>query len=241
MFIKSPITGTAITAILVSVLAATRLIRTETAESDFVFYEIEDIQLLPEPEPPMDEDFEKELENEITPQAPIPAMDLIADTKMDSIALPLTTASFDPTLSVDLFAIDRDPADLPAKKAPPRVKTKVKIPVKSKKKWKKPPVSVKKVKSYYSPSELDRKPKELRRGSFTWPSSARGTSGTVKLILEISTTGRVTVLGVSSSTDSQLNSAAKRVAKYSRYTAPTYRGKPVKTKFYKTYHLKKPR
>ena len=241
MFIKSIITGSVITAILVSVLAATRLMHSENETPDLLLYEVEQITMSPPPEPPIEE--EELLEEEIVetlPQAPIPALDLLTDTTIDSTPLPLTTATFDPQLSVSPFEIDREPADLPVAKAPNRPD-----PAKNLSRSKignKPPVAPReRIKSHYSPSELDRKPKELRKGSFTWPSSARGTSGSVKLLLEISTTGKVTVLSVQSTTDPQLVAAAKRVASNSRFTAPTYQGKPVKTKFYKTYFLKKPR
>ncbi|MGJ8657251.1 MAG: energy transducer TonB [Akkermansiaceae bacterium] len=247
MFLKSIFTGTLITAILVSVLAATRLMNTDAVAADLVLYEIEEIMMTPEPEPPLEEEkMEEEEMAESLPQAPIPAMDLLTDNSIDSTPLPLTTASFDPKLAVSPFEIDREPADLPVVKSPPKPKpvtTKRTYTPKSKPKPRSkpspPPREV--IKSSYSPSELDRMPRELRQGSFTWPSSAKGTNGTVKILLEISTSGRVKVLSVLSSSDSRLVSAAKRVASGSRYTAPTYRGKPVKTKFYKTYHLKKPR
>lgn len=246
MFIKSIITGSVITAILVSVLAATRLMKSDKDEPDLLLYEVEQITMTPPPEPPIEEEDQPEEEMlETLPQAPIPALDLLADTSIDSTPLPLTTATFDPQLSVSPFEIDREPADLPVAKAPSRPTAK---PIKPRSTPKprttpkpQPAPPRERLKSSYSPSELDRQPSELRKGGFTWPSSARGMNGTVKLLLEISTSGRVSVLGVISSTDANLNAAAKSVASNSRYTAPTYRGKPVKTKFYKTYHLKKPR
>lgn len=243
MFIKSIITGSVITAILVSVLAATRLMKIDQELPDLMLYEVEQITTPPPPEPPIEEEEIEEEEEftEILPQAPIPAMDLLADANIDSVALPLTTATFDPELSVSPFAIDREPAELTPTKAPVKTKPVVKPSNKPTNRITPPVTPRVKVKSHYSPSELDRKPSELRKGSFTWPSSARGTSGSVKLLLEISTSGRVTVLSVASSTDSNLVAAARRVATNSRFTAPTYQGKPVKTKFYKTYHLKKPR
>jgi TonB family protein len=243
MFIKSIITGSLITAILVSVLAATRLMKTDSDALDLLLYEVEQITMTPPAEPPMDDEEEPEEEEplENLPQAPIPALDLIADVSIESTPLPLTTATFDPQLSVSPFEIDREPAELPVAKAPSRPKSVVKPSSKPKAKYKRPTPPREKVKPYYSPSELDRMPRELRMGSYTWPNSARGTSGTVKLLLEINTSGKVLVISVLSNTDPKLISAAKRVATNSRFTAPTYRGKPVKTKFYKTYHLKKPR
>lgn len=247
MFLKSIFSGTLITAILVGVLAATRLMDTSVEENDLILYEIEEITMSPEPEPPLEEeDMEEEELAESLPQAAIPVMDLLTDVSIDSTPLPLTSASFDPKLAVSPFEIDREPADLPVVKSPPRPKPvavkRTYAPKSTPKPRSKPsPVPRVMTKSSYAPSELDRDPRELRQGSFTWPSSAKGTSGTVKVLLEISTSGKVSVLSVVSSSDAKLVSAAKRVASGSRYTAPTYRGKPVKTKFYKTYHLKKPR
>lgn len=242
MFIKSIITGSVVTAILVSVLAATRLIKVESDAPDLLLYEVEQITMTPPPEPPIEE-LEMEEEDEVVetlPQAPIPAMDLIVDASIDSTPLPLTTATFDPQLAVSPFEIDREPAGL----AVVMVSSRPQLVAKNVSKPKisnVPPVMQESVKTHYSPSDLDRNPQELRKGSFTWPSSARGISGSVKLLLEINTSGQVTVISVLFATDQQLVNAAKRVATNSRFTSPTYQGKPVKTKFYKTYHLKKPR
>ena len=244
MFIKSIITGSVITAVLVSVLAATRLMNTDIDTPDLLLYEVEQITMTPPPEPPMEEEepqMEEEEFLESLPQAPIPALDLLSEVSIDSTPLPLTTATFDPRLSVSPFEIDREPADLPMAKAPSRPKPLVKPSSTPKTSYKPPRPAQEKLKSYYSPSNLDSKPRELRKGSFTWPSSARGTSGSVKLLLEISISGRVTVVSVLSSTDPGLVTSAKRVASDSRFTAPNYRGKPVKTKFSIEYHLKQPR
>ncbi len=244
MFIKSIVTGTVITAILVAVLAATRLMEVKSDPADLTLYEIEAVVIPAPPEPPIEEEQEmqeQQEEVETIPLAPIPAMDLIADASMDSTPLPLTTASFDPQLAVSPFEIDREPAGLPTAIAPPRIKPVVSGSSKPNLNMKPPPTLREVEKSHYSPSELDRNPQELRKGSFTWPSNATGTSGSVKLLLEITTTGKVSVISVLSSTDPNLTTAAKRVAENSRFTSPTYRGKPVNSKFYKTYHLKKPR
>lgn len=243
MFIKSIITGSVITAILVSVLAATRLMKTDSDTPDLLLYEVEQITMSPPPEPPMEEEEQPEEEEllESLPLAPIPALDLLTNVSIDSTPLPLTTATFDPQLSVSPFEIDREPAEFSVAKVPIKPKSDVKRSTRPVIRYKPTIPPPERIKTHYSPSDLDRMPRELRKGSFTWPGGARGINGTVKLLLEISTSGRVTVLGVRSSTDPQLVIAAKRVASNSRFTAPTYRGKAVKTKFYKTYHLKKPR
>lgn len=243
MFIKSIITGSVITAILVSVLAATRLMHTENRTPDLLLYEVEQITMPAPPEPPIEEEEMQEEEEvvETLPQAPIPALDLIADASIDSTPLPLTSATFDPNLAVSPFEIDREPADLPVAKAPSRPAPTAKQVPNPKTTITPPAPPRETVKTHYSPSDLDKLPQELRKGSFTWPSRARGNSGSVKLLLEIDTSGQVTVISVLSATDQQLVGVAKRVASNSRFTSPTYRGKPVKTKFYKTYNLTKPR
>ena len=267
MFLKSIFTGTLITAILVSVLAATRLMKTEDDAKDLVLYEIDEVVMAAPPEPPMEEEDPEETEVESLPVAPIPALDLMSDSTLDSTPLPLTTASFNPELSVSEFAIDREPAYLPVVKIvkpkpkpvakyvpkyvpkrkvttkPTVVKKKYVVPVKPKVYTKpKPPAPKREViKSSYSPNKLDSMPRELRKGSFSWPRSAKGSSGTVKLQIELSTSGKVRVIKVISSTDPKLISAAKRVATGSRFTAPKYRGKVVKTEFIMPYILNKPR
>lgn len=259
MFIKSILSGSLITVILISVLAATRLMKTITEPEELDLFELEEVVMEPPPEPPVEE-IEEEI-TETLPQPPIPSLDLIQDNLVDSIALPLTDVSFNPELYVDQFEVDRAPANLPVVKAKPkpkytpkkvtkpkytpkkRVTKKPKYKPKTKPKPKpkpKPAPPRRVVKAYYSTGELDGSPRAIRQGSFTWPRRAKGTSGTVRMILEISTSGRVKVVSVTSSSDPNLISPAKRVATGSRYTPPLYRGKPVKARFTKTYHLKKP-
>lgn len=261
MFIKSIITGTLITAVLVAVLAATRLMDNNKKAEEIKIFDITEVFIDPAPEPPMEEVEEQETVEDL-PQPPIPKLDLVQNVELDVVSLPLTTASFRPDLAVDPFEIDRAPADLPippkpkiVPKAKPIQKTipkpKYKTPTKPKyvaptkpkykappKKYTPPPPPV--AKAYYSTGDLDSIPKAIRQGSFTWPSRAKGTAGTVKLFLEISSSGKVKVISVISSTDPNLISPAKRVATGSRYTSPISSGKTVKWRFYKTYHLKKP-
>ncbi len=250
MLTKSIITGSLITVILVAVLAATRLMDSKTKAEEIVLYELEEVFIEPEPEPPMEEVVEEELSEDL-PQPPVPKLDLLQNVELDVVSLPLTTASFSPELAVDSFEIDRAPAYLPIPPKPkpkyvpkpvlkPKYTPKPKyVPkVKTKPKYTPPPKPV--IKAYYSTGELDSAPRAIRQGSFTWPRRAIGTSGTVKMVLEISTSGKVKVISVTSSTDPNLISSAKRVAIGSRYTSPIYRGKAVKARFTKTYHLKKP-
>ncbi len=266
MFTKSIITGSIITAVLISVLAVTRLIKMDSSEKEAILYNVEQVTMDPLPEPPMDEEENEEEEEEEDvlenpPVAPLPALDLLADVELDATPLPLTTAQFDPQLAISSFEIDRDPADLPVLKVvKPVVKQIVKATPRVKVKWVKkvrpvkpvrPPKQVRvikkpkqvreKVKSSYPPSRLDSKPRMLRQGRFTWPRGVRGTKGSVALLLEIGVSGKVRVVRVISTTDAKLVNAARRVASNSRFTAPKYKGVAVKTQFKKTYHLKKPR
>ena len=256
MFTKSIISGSVITVVLISVLAATRLMNAPVESEELELFELEEIIMDPPPEPPVEEEVEEEIEESL-PQPPIPSLDLVQDTVIDAVALPLTQATFNPELEVDPFQVDRAPADLPVVKTPPKPKYKPKVSkpkytpkkvtkpkykpkTKSKPKPKPPAPRREVVKSYYSTGELDGSPRAIRQGSFTWPRRAKGTSGTVKMILEISTSGRVKVISVTSASDPNLISPARRVATGSRYTPPRYRGKVVKARFTKTYHLKKP-
>jgi len=243
--LRAIITGIAATVVLISVLAASRLFRVtpETDKTEIV----EITAYLPPPEePPMEEDEpEQEVVEELSP--PVPALDLMVAPHLDAPALPVSAVKFNPNMNLDVMEMDRAPADLPVKKVArpvsrpkvsrPTTKPKSKPYVKPKPKTKPKPV----VKSHYSPSELDGRPREIRQGRFTWPPRAKGRSGTVSLSIEISSSGRVTVLGVRSSTDAALNEAAKKLARTSRYTAPKKNGKAVKARFSKTYKLIKPR
>lgn len=261
MFAKSIITGSLITAVLISVLAVTRLIKMDSDVKEAFLYNVEQVTIDPLPEPPLEEEEPEEEVLENPPVAPLPALDLLADAASDATPLPLTTAHFDPQLAISSFEIDRDPADLPVVKAvKPAIKKRVKAPTRLKPKGVKkvrrvkpvrPPKKVRvikkpkpireKIKSSYPPSRLDSKPRLLRQGRFTWPRGAKGKKGSVALLLEIGVSGKVRVVRVLSKTDPKLVSAARRVASNSRFTAPKYKGVAVKTQFKKTYHLKKPR
>lgn len=262
--VRAIVTGVAATAVLIAVLCASRLFRvTPEAEKTEV---VEISAYLPPPEePPMDEAEDEPEEQEVVEELspPIPALDLMVSPELDAPALPVSSVKFNPNMSIDVMEMDRAPADLPVRKVvKPVYKPKVKAPSakpkitpkskpKAQPKSKPKPVSKPKpkpksipkpvLKSYYSSSELDGKPREVRQGSFTWPSRAKGKSGTVSLYIEISTSGRVSVLSILSSTDAALNDAAKKLARSSRYTSPKKNGKSVKARFSKTYRLINPR
>lgn len=275
--VRAVITGGGITLLLLVVLASSRLWKMKLADKEVEVVELVELTILePAPEePPLDESeelLEEEIVEDLTP--PVPESELLEIEALEAPELPLTTVKFNPTVKVDIMAIDRAPAVLPKKpvykpkpkpvykpkpkytsktssskskytpkstytpKAKPKYTPKAKPKTTYQPKPKpKPPAP----KPYYSTGELDGTPRQIRQGSFSWPSRAKGTSGTVVLTVELSTSGRVSVISVNSTTDSALTEAAKRIAKGSRYTSPTKNGQKVKARFRKTYKLVKPR
>ncbi len=242
MFLRSIITGSVITAILIVVLSSSRLFQTISDEKDAILTEVAVVYLDPPPEPELEEPEEEEIEPELveSQMATIPALELLS-SELEMPVLPETQTKFDPKLAnvlIEMSVLDRAPSALPVKvKSVVRTSTKPTARPKSKP-TAKPQWTPE---EYYGAGELDKLPRELRVGRFSWPSRARGKSGSVKLMLEINTAGRVSVVKVLSSTDSQLTIAAKRVATGSRFTAPMKGGRAVKARFNKTYQLKKPR
>jgi len=240
MVLKSTAIGIACTVTLVALLAISRQFSYEN-EKVFEITEVETITLEPPPPPPETTPPE-ELPDEIPP--PAPSLDLPSD--LAAIDTPEITLSLDEvpiTMAVQVFNTDTAPAKIPIKpvkkkvtqtKAPPKNKITKKAPVKKTLVKKATPA-----KSHYSSGELDTKPRQRYTGKYTWPRKAKGTSASVKLLIEISTSGRVKVIKIVSSSNPDLNSAAMKVASGSRFTSPLYKGKPVKARFYKTYILKK--
>ena len=246
MFYKSIITGSVVTALLIAVLAGARLLKDNTELPDTVLQEIDNVDMSP-PEDPPDMD-EPEPENEPEPMVEefttpiVAALDLDINLP-DAPAINASQIRLSAEQSLAALTDSRAPSELPSKPAiRPRGQsdkpTRVTKPTKPQRPT--PPIKPK-VKESYLPSELDGKPREIRVGRFTWPSRAKGKSGSVRFLLEIDTSGRVRVKRVLSSTDPALVSAAKKVANGSRYTVPKKNGKPVKAIFTKTYQLKKPR
>lgn len=240
--IRAIVTGIAATAVLLAVLAASRLWKAAEASEQIEVIEIQPV--LPAPEEPPLEEPEDEVEPEElveTPALPVPALDLMVSREMEAPTLPKSAIQWDSNMGVDTMSLDRAPAELPLKKVSrPISKPATKA---NSKPTKRPTTKSKpiKTKAYYSPGELDGLPRQLRQGRYTWPRRAKGKSGTVRLKLEISSSGRVTVISVLSATDPALIEAAKKLARTSSYTAPKKNGKAVKARFTKTYKLIKPR
>lgn len=225
MKLKSIILGIATTAVLITVLVATRMMLLTKAEPEFEIREVDTVTL-PEPPPPPPE----EQPDEEPPPPPPPAIaDLSPTLDVSQPALPVMNVKVDPRIAVDPFYTDQPPSPLSQPivkrpvvktKSPPKVKTPLRPRVKAA-----PP----KPKSQYSIGELDRKPRLLRNPSVRFPSSIRNaSSGKVVVKIAILPSGRSQFLSVVSSTHPALIPAARRIADGSRFTSPTRQGTAVK-------------
>lgn len=262
LYWKSVLFGVALTALLIGMLVATRLFQEVQPPMQERLYASETIDDIVPEEPELE--LVQEMANAMPTEALLPEIESV-EIDAEVPEYPESQLAFSPDLAVDAMLEDRAPAALPvvqrpvaARKArvqkirPKNVarrtqgiskKTVSKAHSKPRPKPRKPerprrPVA-KKQKAYYSPSELDGKPKLVRQGRFSWPRQAPGKSGKVVLELEIDQRGRVRVLRVHSATHPALAKAAKEIASGSRFTAPKRAGSKVKSRFLKTYHLKK--
>jgi len=161
MKLKSIILGIATTAVLITVLVATRMMLLTQAESEFEIREVETVTL-PEPPPPPAEDPS---EDETPPPPPPAIADLTPALDVSQPALPVVSVKVDPRIAVDTFFTDQPPSPLPqpvVKRpfAKPKPKATVKSPTRPKVK-----VTPPKPKSQYSLGELDKKPRLLRNPS----------------------------------------------------------------------------
>lgn len=229
MIVRSLFIGLVTTSLLLALLALSRLLNSHEKE----IVEISPVEIVTlESSPPPPELSEPE-EPEDTPPPPAPKIefpDMVDDFDAPEMAFSLTR--IDLRTPIQSFNTSSAPAALPIVPKP-SAPTK---PTYEKPTIPKPVVK----KSYYSSGELDGIPQTIRMGGFRWPSHATGTTGRIKLLLEINESGRVRVISVVSSTNSSLNTSAKRVAVGSRFTSPRKNGQKVKARFYKTYNLKKP-
>ncbi len=228
MIIRSLFIGLVTTSLLLALLALSRLLNTHEKE----IVEISPVEIITlESSPPPPKLSEPE-EPEDTPPPPAPKVefpDMVDDFDAPEMALSLTR--IDLRTPIQSFNTSSAPAALPViRKIAPKPSAPTKPTIQK-------PVAKK---SYYSSGELDGIPQTIRMGGFRWPSHANGTAGKIKLLLEINESGRVRVISVVSSTNSSLNTSAKRVAAGSRFTSPRKNGQKVKARFYKTYNLKKP-
>ena len=232
MIVRSLFIGLVTTSLLLTLLALSRLINTHEKEI-IEFSPVEIITLDSSTPPP---ELNESEESEDTPPSLAPklaSLNMVDDFNAPEMALSLTR--IDLRTPIQFFNTSSAPAALPVIR---KIIPKPSAPTKPT--YKKPiiqkPVAKK---SYYSSGELDGIPKTIRTGEFRWPSHAKGTTGEIKLLLEIDESGRVRVISVVSSTNSSLNTSAKQVATGSRFTSPRKQGQKVKARFYKTYNLKK--
>ncbi|MGJ8677382.1 MAG: energy transducer TonB [Akkermansiaceae bacterium] len=238
MLVRSSIVGALFTLVLVTLLALSRLATSEP-EIQMLVTEIETIDLTSPPPPP--EFSEPEEEPEDIPPPPSPNIDIPMDLPpLDTPQITTSLQNIPLTSPLQIFHTAAAPAALPIVKAKPTTRKKAPSPKRKITRTAVKQVKVETSKAYYSASELDSSPRQRYIGKFRWPSSAKGTTGSVKLHIEINTSGRVCVLNVVSSTNPGLNQAAIKLATGSKFTTPTRGGKPVKARFYKTYTLKKP-
>ncbi len=217
--------GIAAAATLLALLGLTRLLVPEVAVADLEVREVE-IAAPSEPPPPPPAEPPPDV-----PPPPPALTELGAVADPTRVPVPEATVPLDFTLPVDPFFPDAEPAPLPqkpvARSAPPENRTaRSSAPPTAP-----PPPPPPAAKSQYDVGELDGKPRLLRHGKTSFPTSLarKGVaSGTVLLEVELSTGGRVSVRSVLRASHPELVSAARRVAASARFTPPTRNGQPVK-------------
>jgi len=235
MKLKSIFIGIAITAILLAMLVATRMMVLTTASTEFEIREIETVNLS-EPPPPEPEEM---IEDEVPPPPPPALADLSVTLDVNQPAIAVSPIKIDPKLAVETFFTDQPPAPLPqpAVKRPsvkPSGPSQIKSPSRPKVK------RVELVKSQYSLGELDQRPRLLRNPSVSFPRSIRNaSSGKVVVRVVILPSGRSRFVSVVSATHPDLIPAARRIANGSRFTPPTRHGKPVKVEMLWPITIKK--
>ena len=225
----SIVIGIASAALLLVVLALTRLFVVQTAEVDLDLRQV-DITMAPElPPPPPPEDPPPDL----PPPPPLALTEVSAVPDPTRVPVPKAAVPTVIDLPVELFSADVAPAPLPrpAPVAKPRPAPRPTVDPRPRVNPRPRPTPAPRPKSHYSASELDGRPRLLRHGSTPFPSSLSRqgvTRGTVTLEVELSERGSVKVRRVVSSTHPELISGAKRVAAGSRFTAPKKNGRAVK-------------
>jgi len=224
MQLKSIFLGIAITAILLAMLVATRMMVLTTPSEEFEVRDIDTVELA-EPPPPAPEE---EVVEDLPPPPPPALADLAVTLDMSQPAIPVSPMKVDPSLAVDTFFSDLPPSPLP-RPVVKRPKAKSNGP-KGLKSISRPRVKhIAPVKSQYSIGELDQKPRLLRNPSVSFPRSIRNAkSGRVTVRIAILPSGRSRFISVISSTHPALIPLARRIANGSRFTPPTRQGKAVK-------------
>lgn len=187
-----------------------------------------EVSIAPLPEPPPPPPEEPPLEEE-TPPPPPPSLENLLPSPDPSIPeVPVVDTPHKPTLGLETFFSDNNPAPLPRVQVsrPTKktiVKAKPRTPVRRHRPRPKPPV-----KSSYSAGELDSKPRVVYHPRVRFPSSIHNaSSGKVVVVVRIDPRGKSHFISIRSSTHSALAPIARRIANQSRFTPPLHRGKPV--------------
>ncbi len=226
MTFKPIILGITVTAVLLAVLVATRLMVLPSVEQEFVIREIETVSM-PEPPAPQEEPLPAENIPPPPPPPPPALTDLRPSVDMTQPVMLVNIKHVDPRLNIDTFFSDQPPAPLPdkIKIVRPQVSEAVMQTKPQPRVALTPPLA----KSEFSLGELDQQPKLLRNPSVIFPRSIKdANSGNVVVRVSILASGRSQFISVVSSTHDDLVPLAKRIANGSRFTPPTRQGKAVK-------------
>ncbi len=234
MSLKAIVIGIFASLIILGILGLARLLVSAPPLAEVQIRTI-DMASIPPPPPPVSD-------SEPLAETPPPPPSIISNVEISdptAIQIPIANFPSDLSLPTESFHIDAAPAPLPVGKAAPKVRPSApaarpsrKAPT-SKTPTPKPraPTPPSPMKSHYNTNELDGTPRLLRHGSAAFPSSLsrKGvSSGTVVLEVELSTSGRVSIRRVVSSSYPELVAPARRIASSARFTAPKHRGLAVK-------------
>jgi len=223
MFLKSIFFGIAVTAVLLAVLVATRMMVLTTPTTEYEIREVDTVDL-PEP-PPL---ILEEVIQDNAPPPPPSLNELSVTLDLSQPPVPVSPLKIDLKLAVQTFYTDQPPSPLP-RPALPRPAVKNTGPSAPSGPPRPTIKSTPRPKSQYSLGELDQKPRLLRNPSVSFPRTIRNArSGKVVVRVAILPSGKSQFLSVVSTTHPDLVSPARRIANGSRFTPPTRQGKPVK-------------
>ncbi len=202
--------------LLVVFLVATRLFSAAMPDREIREVEVLEVALPAPPPPPVEPD-----EPPPPPQrVELPRLDI----QLDPVAPPLK-ATLDPEtdfkMKTALFEVEVDPPPAPKPEPAPRPKPAPKVAAP-----KPQPV----MRSTYSAGELDSQPRLLNHPSSSFPTALARQGvreGRVTLEVEISTSGRVSVRRVLSSSHEEFSRMATDIARRARFSTPTKNGTPV--------------
>ncbi len=186
--------------------------------------EVIDPVALPAPPPP------PPIEPEEPPPPPPPPRLPRLEVQLENVAPPVRATidrRIDLTMQTADFALEVAPPVVPAPVAAPRPSPSPRpAPVKATPKPAPKPV----MKASYSAGELDARPRLVNRPAATYPSGLLRQGirqGKVVLEVSISTSGRVTVRRVISSSHPDFSAMARSFAGRARFTVPRKNGQPV--------------